>query len=85
MSVGVTRLSKDVVHTRFKLSGHCRAVEVEESTGRMRKMNSWSCKKRLVSQWDCKNKSHTNSLCNLPDVLAIIDINEVVLGGLLLP
>ena len=31
-----------------------------------------------------KNKSRTNSLCNLPDVLGITDINDTGLGGLLL-
>ena len=38
---------------------------------------SWTpevAKKRSVSRWVCKNKSLTNSLCNLPDVLAITDI-----------
>jgi hypothetical protein len=41
-------------------------------------------KKRSISRWTCKNKSRTNSLCNLPDVLAIAGINEVALGWLLL-
>jgi hypothetical protein len=48
---------------------------------------SWTpeaSKKRSVSRWVCKNKSLTNSLCNLPDVLVISDINDTVLGGLLL-
>jgi hypothetical protein len=48
---------------------------------------SWtpeSAKKRSVSRWSCKNKSLTNSLCNLPDVLVIAVINDTVLGGLLL-
>ena len=30
-----------------------------------------------------KNKRRTNSLCNLPDVLAIAGIKEIALGGLL--
>jgi hypothetical protein len=30
------------------------------------------------------NKSHTNSLCNLPDVLGTSRINVTVVGGLLL-
>ena len=42
-----------------------------------------SSKKRSVSRWSCKNKRITNSLCNLPDVLEIGVLNEVVLGGLL--
>jgi hypothetical protein len=33
-------------------------------------------KKRSVSRWACKNKSLTNSLFNLPDVLAITGIND---------
>jgi hypothetical protein len=41
-------------------------------------------KKRSVSRWDCKNKSLTNSLCNLPLVLGITDINDTTLGCLLL-
>ena len=40
-------------------------------------------KKRSVSRWTCKNKSLTNSLCNLPDVLSIVGINDTVLGGLI--
>jgi hypothetical protein len=32
----------------------------------------------------CKNKRHTNSLCNLQDVLTIDDIKTIVVGGLLL-
>ncbi len=31
-----------------------------------------------------KNKSRTNSLCNLPDVLPIGCLNETAVGGLLL-
>ncbi len=48
---------------------------------------SWTpeaAKKRSVSRWVCKNKRCTNSLCNLPDVLEISIIKEIVLGGLLL-
>jgi hypothetical protein len=63
-------------------------VEVEESTGRIHKLNSEQTskdeKKRSVSRWSCKNKCRTNSLWNLPDVLGIGDIKEVTLGGLLL-
>jgi hypothetical protein len=33
-------------------------------------------KNRPVSRWTFKRKSLTNSLCNLPDVLTIVDINE---------
>jgi hypothetical protein len=43
---------------------------------------SWTpevAKRRSVSRWDCKNKSLTNSLCNLPDVLGIVGINDTVL------
>ena len=38
---------------------------------------SWTpeaAKKRSVSRWACKNRRRTNSLCNVPDVLAIIGI-----------
>ncbi len=38
---------------------------------------SWTpeaAKKLSVSRWACKNKSLTNSLCDLPDVLAIAGI-----------
>ena len=35
-----------------------------------------AAKKRSVSQWACKNKSRTNSLCNLPDVLAIVGLHD---------
>jgi hypothetical protein len=48
---------------------------------------SWTpeaAKKRSVSRWACKDKSLINSLCNLPDVLAIGGINETDLNGLLL-
>ncbi len=38
-------------------------------------------KKRSVSRWTCKNRRHTNSLCNIPDVL-IAGIKEITLGGL---
>jgi hypothetical protein len=38
--------------------------------------------KRSVYPWSRKNKSLTNSLCNLPDVLAIVGINEMTFGGL---
>ncbi len=38
-------------------------------------------KKRSVSRWTCKNKSHTNSPCNLPDVLVIVDINARTVCG----
>jgi hypothetical protein len=31
-------------------------------------------KKWSISRWACKNKSLTNSLCNLPDVLAVADL-----------
>jgi hypothetical protein len=44
-------------------------------------------KKRSVSRWVWKNKWFTISLCNLPVVLGITDINlteEIELGGLLL-
>ncbi len=43
-----------------------------------------AAKKRSVSRWVCKNKSLTNSLCNLPLVLAIAGIKDTALGGLLL-
>ncbi len=43
-----------------------------------------SAKKRSVSRWACKKRSLINSLCNLPDVPGITDMNEIVLGGLLL-
>jgi hypothetical protein len=36
-------------------------------------------KKRSVSRWACKNKSLINSLCNLPDVLAIAGIKDTTL------
>ncbi len=42
---------------------------------------SWTpevVKKRSVSRWVCKNKSRTNSPCNLTDVLGIGDINDTV-------
>ena len=32
----------------------------------------------------CKNRSIINSLCNLSEVLGIVGINEIELGGLLL-
>ncbi len=47
----------------------------------------WSpetAKKWSVSRWACKNKSRTNSPCNLPDVLGITGINDTTLGVLLL-
>ncbi len=58
-------------------------VEVAESPGRIWKETSESETKRSVSRWTCKNKSLTNSLCNLPDVLVISGMNEGALGGLL--
>jgi hypothetical protein len=39
---------------------------------------------RSVSRGACKNKSLINSLCNLPEVLAIAGINDTALGGLFL-
>ncbi len=36
-------------------------------------------KKRSVSRWSCKNRSLIKSLCNLPEVLGITDINEIAL------
>ncbi len=77
------RLTRKTVDFRFKLWGECLTEEVEESTGIL----SWTpevAKKRSVSRWACKNKRLTNSLYNLPDVLAIADIKEMELGGLLL-
>ena len=57
---------------------------MELTTVGLYKLNSWSWKKagkkRSVSRWACKNKSLTNSLCNLPDVLAIVAIIDTVLG-----
>jgi hypothetical protein len=41
-------------------------------------------KKRSVSRGVCKNIRHTNSLCSLPDVLAIVGIKQIESGGLLL-
>jgi len=41
-------------------------------------------KKRSVSRWACKNNSLLNSLCNLPDVLVIVDRKATSWGGLLL-
>ncbi len=32
-----------------------------------------AAKKRSVSRWDCKNNNLMNSLCNLPEVLAIFE------------
>jgi hypothetical protein len=43
---------------------------------------SWTpeaAKKRSVSRWTCKNKSLTNSLSNLPDVLSIAGINDTLM------
>jgi hypothetical protein len=40
-------LRKDVDHIHLNLWGYYRAVEVEESTGRMNKLNSWSFKKEV--------------------------------------
>jgi hypothetical protein len=57
---------------------------VGESTVRMRKLNSEGATKWSVSRWVCKNKSHTKSSCNFPDVQTIEDINDGSLGGLLL-
>ncbi len=37
----------------------------------------------LFSRWVCKSKIHTNSPCNLPDVLGIVGIKEMTFGGLL--
>jgi hypothetical protein len=35
----------------------------------------WPVKVKVnISRWTCKNKRHTNSLCNLPDVLTITGI-----------
>ncbi len=48
---------------------------------------SWTpetAKKRSVSRWACRNRTRTNSLCSLPDVLVISDMKDIVLGGLLL-
>ncbi len=56
-------------------------VEVELDTGRLRKMNSWHWKNRSVSRWSCKNRSHTNSLCTLPDVLEIEGMKDIELVG----
>ncbi len=41
-------------------------------------------KKRSVSRWCCKNRRKTNSLCNLPDVLAIEGIKTTEDGVFLL-
>jgi len=41
-------------------------------------------KKKSVPRGVCRNESLTNSLCNLPDVLEIVGIKEITLGGLLL-
>ena len=49
--------------------------------------SSWTdevVKNRSISRWSCKNKRITNSLCNLPDVLTIVDLKEIESGGILL-
>ncbi len=49
--------------------------------------SSWTpepVKKRSVSRWACKNKRHTNSLWNLPDVRPIVGIQTITFGGMLL-
>ncbi len=53
--------------------------EVEKSIGISRKLNSWILRKEVSSRWVCKNKSLTNILCNLPDVLVIVGIKEMEL------
>jgi hypothetical protein len=72
---------KDATLTRISLD-----LNYEETVTRRKwksplvEWGSWTPeleKKRSVSRWICKNKSHTNLLCNLP-------VHEVELGGLLL-
>ena len=57
------------------------ALSLEENAARWKWKSplvdcaSWTpedSKKWSVSRWSCKNKSLTNSLCNLPDVLTIV-------------
>ena len=43
-----------------------------------------AAKKRSVSRCACKNSNLMNSLCNLPEVLAIAGMKAVDIGGLLL-
>ena len=43
-----------------------------------------AAKKRSVSRWACKNNNLMNSLCNLPEVLAIAGIKATAWGGVVI-